>query len=344
MSDESFPPAGNFESALKQLADPKRTPDTRLVLLLSGPSSVEVGFWQQTWVALDLDRRRWIAQCLLETAEASFEVDFRSLFVSLLDDGDCQVRAMAIDGLSETEDARLVDRFAALVQHDPFPEVRARAAAGLGQYVLLAELGEIDGENVTRAVTALVTAANDESEDVEVRRRATESAGYADRTDVHALIQDGIDSSEHALRVGAMLAMGRSADSRWGPIVIQGLTDPHPELRLEAARAAGELTLSEAVPALFTIAQEDSRETMLEAVWALGEIGGRAAERALERIAAQLDDDAETATAVDDALAMAALGEGEVDWLALGLDRPKDRIEENSVAEWLSGDEPEARS
>lgn len=310
---ESPEPDLTFGSALERLADADADPDYRLVRMLSGPSRDELRHWSETWPSIKLARRRWIAGRLLETAEASFEVDYAVLFERLLEDSDHVVRSTAIDGLWEALDPELADRFLNLLERDAHPTVRARAAAALGRFVLLGELEEIDERISNRAVKVLVEIGSDSHEDPEVRRRATESAGYADKSDVRRLIQACAGSREREIRAGALRAMGNSADEGWGPAVMEALTDTHSELRFEAVRSAGELALDAAIPALYSLAETDDREIQFEAVWALGEIGGKAARSALERIAARAIDP-ELVRAIEDALAMVALGEGSIEF------------------------------
>jgi HEAT repeat protein len=92
--------------------------------------------------------------------------------------------------------------------------------------------------------------------------------------------------------------------------VIEELESEDRELRFEAARAAGELSLEEAVPLLTEIAYEDDVEIRDAAIWSLGEIGGREAMRVLNVLAeeAQESDDDDLLGAVEDALAAASLG------------------------------------
>jgi len=316
MSEPAQFPSRGFERALRRLADPETGRDPRLIRLLSAPTPNDLACWCRLWPAIDPDQRRWIARCLLETAEVTFEVDFEALFVRLLHDEDPEIRIAAIDGLWEVEEPLLIDTFVDLLRRDGDARVRAHAAAALGTYVRLGELGEIGGRQAGFALDVLVEAATDDSEEVDVRRRATESAGFGDRPEVRVLIRDALASHERPLRAGALRAMGRSADASWGPSVLERLDDRSPELRFEAVRAAGELLLANAVPMLLTLAEGDNREIQLEAIWALGEIGNAPARRALERVAAWAVEE-DLAAALEEAMVMAALSDGEITWPAL---------------------------
>jgi hypothetical protein len=80
-------------------------------------------------------------------------------------------------------------------------------------------------------------------------------------------------------------------------------------MRYEAARAAGELELKPALQRLAELAYEDDIEIQEMAIWALGEIGGKAANQVLSSLAelAEVTDDSELADAVAEAQAAAVL-------------------------------------
>jgi HEAT repeat protein len=64
------------------------------------------------------------------------------------------------------------------------------------------------------------------------------------------------------------------------------LGDISPALRYEAARAAGEMAeeARSLVPRLLPLVDEDDTEVAVTAIWALGQIGGDAARRTLQRV------------------------------------------------------------
>lgn len=306
----------NFEGALRSLGDPEAKPTPGILHHLSSASRAEVALWLSIWPEIAPERRRQIVQQMTEASEADFQLDFRPILTALIDDADPEVRIAAIDGLWEASDLGLIDRFAGRLRADPDDRVRARAAAALGAYVERGEMEDRFTARVEPALELLIQVASDESEAVEVRRRAIESAGYADRDDVHALIEDAIDAPELGLQAGALRAMGHSADAGWAHDVVTWLDHADPELRFEAARAAGELMLEAAVPRLTELIEDGSdRAVQIEAIMALGEIGGRKAQHALERMSERLetdpeDDEEDLVAAVDDAISTAALAEG----------------------------------
>jgi HEAT repeat protein len=88
--------------------------------------------------------------------------------------------------------------------------------------------------------------------------------------------------------------MGRSADERWQATVLSMLDHRLPLLRAEAARAAGELEISEASPALFELVRDPNAGVRAAAIWSLSQIGGEGVRETLENLLAEADDDEET--------------------------------------------------
>jgi HEAT repeat protein len=253
---------------------------------------------------------------MVEMAEGDVHLNFSPLFLALLEDDDEGVRSAAVEGLWEHEDPSLIQRLLSLLNLDSVDAVRASAAHSLGRFVARGELEfGIHRKRAKPAVDRLVEIAEDEREDSETRRRALAAAGYADRQDVRNAIEFALRSEDSTVLAGAIRAMGNSADASWGESVLDWLTDDDPELRFEAVRAAGELELQSAVTPLVSIAQFETDVLLrTEAIWALGEIGGIQAKRALERVGGSLANHEDALTeAVDEALAQCALIEGELD-------------------------------
>jgi HEAT repeat protein len=150
---------------------------------------------------------------------------------------------------------------------------------------------------------------NDTDEPLDVRRRALEAIGNCGREGVSELILKAYRADELLMRVSALFAMGRSCDDVWLPHIVAELSSDYPEMRYEAARAAGELELRPALARLTEIAFEDDREIQEMAIWSLGEIGGKEANRALTQLAALADDtdDDVLADAIAEAQSVATL-------------------------------------
>lgn len=255
---------------------------------------------RQAWPRLPVDLRRQVITRLVELAEADFEVNFGAVFRLGLEDEDAEVRTSAIEGLWEDEDVDLVPPLIARLREDENIAARAAAATSLGRFVLLGELEKIRPAPFRLAYEALLAVCQDAEEHTDVRRRALESLAYVSNDAVNQLIHEAYAMPEEKVRVSAVFAMGRNADTCWANQVRQELFGPNPELRYEAARACGELQLREAVPELEELTDDADPEVQEAALWALGQIGGDKARQILERYC--LAEDEATRTAAEAAL------------------------------------------
>ena len=117
--------------------------------------------------------------------------------------------------------------------------------------------------------------------DREIRLRALESLGFSSRAELPSLIEAAYASMDEDERRSGVMAMGRSANERWVEAVVEQLHHPSPLIREEAARAAGELEARVAVPALAELLDDPKDAVRRAAIWSLGLIGGKRAERSL---------------------------------------------------------------
>jgi HEAT repeat protein len=91
----------------------------------------------------------------------------------------------------------------------------------------------------------------------------------------------------------ALFAMGRSANECWQDQVLAMLESNLPILRQEAARAAGELEIRDAVPLLIELLDDPDQNTRLASMWSLSQIGGEGVRDILEQLYEEADDDTE---------------------------------------------------
>lgn len=263
--------------------------------VLSDLSAEHLGHFRATWEQLSLDRRRQVVAALLEFAEDHVDASFAAIYRWLMDDADAQVRAQAIEGLWEEEDVRLITPLVRRLKSDPDLEVQAAAALALGRYVLLGEFDQIDASAAQRVEAALLDAYRDPDLDVWVRRRVLEALANSSHDDLPEMILQAYEDDDDTLRVGAIFAMGRSADPGWNHYVLDELGSSDRAMLFEATRASGELEIEEAVPDLIRLLADDDVEIRDTAVWALGRIGGREARRALQACCASNDEDLQEA-------------------------------------------------
>lgn len=296
-----------IKALLVQWREDSEPPLTSTLYAFSGLGRADLEDFVTIWPSLPEERREQVVRGMLEIAEASFEADFGSVFWICLEDPSDQVRARAIDGLWEDESPALREILLEVLASDPAPEVRSRAAVGLGRFVLQSELGKAGPGSGLRVATALVAAHEDDRQPVEVRRRALESLAFSSRVKTQPLIVRAYHDPERTMRVSALFSMGRSLDPDWAQTVIEETENLDPEMRYEAARACGELELRAAVPALGRMIGDPDPEIQSAAIWALGQIGG---DRARQLLMACADsEERHIAEAADEAIAELELTE-----------------------------------
>jgi HEAT repeat protein len=279
-----------LDQTLKNLSDLDEPISVAGLYALSTLDKAQLEQVKVTWSTLPAERRATVMQHLIDLVDDTFEVDFNAIFRLGLNDTDSAVRAAAITGLWEDVDPALIAPLLQQLQDDD-EAVRAAAAGVLGHYVYRGELEELDAAKVKPIITALKAIYRDVAQPIEVRRRALESLGFLSDDDTSQLITQAYHHADDHMKWSAVFAMGRSLDAeRWGAIVLEELAAPDPEMRYEAARAAGELEYVPAIRKLGELLEDVDEEVQLATVWSLGQIGG---EKAKQLLIAVLESDAE---------------------------------------------------
>jgi HEAT repeat protein len=134
-----------------------------------------------------------------------------------------------------------------------------------------------------------------------VRRNALESLGFASRGEVTILIEQAYISTDEDWVASALVAMGRSANMKWAPQVMNMLDSDAAQIREQAARAAGELELGAARPRLLELLDDDDEDVIAASIWSLSQIGGEGVSAALEALYDEAEDD-DTASYIEAAL------------------------------------------
>jgi len=287
------------EDTLKNLKNEAEPISVAGLFALSGLDRAELAPVRSTWDTLSADRRQTAIRHLVDIAEDNFEVDFSAIFRLGLSDQEPGVRAAALEGLWEDDDAALITPILQLLT-DPIETVRVAAAGALGRFVYAGELEDIPANKVAPVIKALKASYANPAETLDVRRRALEALGFLGYDEVGKLIQQGYQDAALPMRLSAVFAMGRSADDeRWGETVVRELNSSEPEMRFEAARACGELEYTPAVRRLAELLDDVDENVQQAAVWSLGQIGGDKARQLLQAIlqsdAEHLHEDAEAA-------------------------------------------------
>jgi HEAT repeat protein len=273
-------------AALWQVLEGERAmPEADHLGLLSGLLDDDLLRMRTLWVQLSQGIRFTLLSALVELADEDFTMDFSAIFRLALRDPDAAVRVVALRGLREVEDARLVPELVRMLREDPSVDARCAAAEGLGKFVLLGELQKLRPDPFRRTVQALRDTHLDRAQDLGVRRLALESIAYTGEHGVPEIIETAYAESDAGMRRSALVAMGRSADARWSDIVQRELLNPNQEMRYEAARACGELQIRESVRELVALTDDVDDRIQAAALWALGQIGGNLARKTLQRYA-----------------------------------------------------------
>jgi len=313
---EDLPKQPHFADVLKSLkAFDGKYPEATITTGLSGITAEQHDQLRSIWKTIPSNHRRTLVRELALISETDFMMDYRRFGLFALDDDDPAVREAAVDMLWIDSSTEAMNHLMQLADKDPSNSVRAAAVSGLGRFIYQGEFEEIPQDAFEKVKQTVVAIWSNQQETTEVRRRALEAIANCSHEIVPSAIKYAYESGDHLLQVSAIFAMGRSCDSQWGDIILDEITSDDAELRFEAVRASGEITLEEAVPELILIAvDEDDREIQEMAIWSLGEIGGQESVRVLNLLleTAEERDDEGLVEAVEEAIANASLVNGDL--------------------------------
>lgn len=308
--DTEIEPKPSFEDALEELkTDDESMPSPALIVGLSGLSSAQIEELAPTWESLSPTYRRILMQMLVDAAVSNFELDFRPIGHAALQSPQADVRQAAIELLWEDDGRSLLEQLAHIAQNDSVVEVRAEATKSLGRFVLMGEMGDFPEQTVSILQDVLLEIIANKDENIMVRRFAIESIANCTRKELPKLIAEAYHSSDSDMRLSAVIAMGRSCDSRWENEILEELFNSDEDMRIAAIRSAGELQFSEGVGQIIKNIRDGEREEQEVAIWSLGEIGGKEAVRVLESLQEGAEDaeDIDLLDLIDEAIGNANL-------------------------------------
>jgi len=271
----------SFKKKLEKLSESGK-PSAASLKFLSDLGSEDRATLHEVWPTVPAKIRLRVVSSLATIAEDNIDYDFRRVFLNALEDSEAVVRREAIEGLIEDQSTLLMGRLLTILRNDPDESVREAAAIALGRFTYRAQCSKLGiPSEASRLHDTLIECARDSNEDSEVCRRAVESLGYYHHDkEVQELIALQYKQSDEFAE-SAVLAMGRTMDPEWTPIIMHELNSERPAMLYEAAHAAGEMGLKEAAPRLVDLIDDEDTEVRLTAIWALGQIGGAPASRAL---------------------------------------------------------------
>lgn len=269
-----------FDEVIAALLDEDTPLKARFLYRLSDLTSEDLSLLKAGWPRLPVWRRRALLEDLEELGNADDLLSFEGIGRHAISDEDARVRQLGVRLLWEFDTQDLIPLFLKLLATDPEAEVRAAAATALGQFVYLGEIDRLQPEKMTEIENNLLEAIRRDSS-TEVQLRALESIGYSTREEVSPLIERTFSAGDQEGMASALIAMGRSMDERWEPDIMEMLEHQVATIRAEAARAAGEMELSDAVKSLVNMTRDSDEDVRFAAIWSLSQIGGDRARRVL---------------------------------------------------------------
>ena len=282
-------PPANVEDILHEAAAGEI--DSGRIAELSDPSRDQLHAFSTAWAALPASARREIVREMRRQAEENLALDFSRYFRATLSDHDDEVRALAVRALWEDDTRSFLEEISDLALSETSAPVQEAIAATLATFSYQVELEEVDAIAAARVQRALFHLLEDGANWM-VRRRALESAAYMSRNQrVKDAIQSAYESDFEQECAGALVAMGRNLDPDWFPIIRRELTNQDPDIRCEAARAAGEFGDPAVIDDLARMIDDEDDEIREVSVRSIGKIGGRRAIDTLRYLETQTGDD-----------------------------------------------------
>jgi len=273
----------------------------------------------------------WRRRALMEDIEVLGEKDSLLSFTELgcfaASDLDARVRLLAVRLLWDYEENELIPLFLRLLKQDKDVEVRTTAAGALGHFVYAGEVGDLPARTYHEIEDALLEVLSSGAP-APVRLSALESLGFSGNEKISAHIEHAFASNDTQWIASALFAVGRSADSRWNANVLSMLGNKKPQLRSEAARAAGELEIPEAVTQLLELLDDPNDEIRQNSIWSLSQIGGEGVHEKLESMLEEAEDDEEI-DLISEALENLAFTEGSQDMSLVDYPEEDDDMDED---------------
>jgi len=256
----------------------------RLLYRFSDMEAADIEKLNTIWPQLPLWRRQGLMEDIKELSRKDTLLDYVTFSRFALKDDSPKVRQLAVHTLWDYEETDLIPTLLDLFTSDSDADVRAAAASSLARFVYAGELEEISQAKLKKIEATLLAALKNQQTPAQVQRAALESLGYSSRDEVPALIKTAFASKDKNWIASALFAMGRSESAEWQPEVLSMLQSNLPILRMEAARAAGELQLADALPLLLDLLDDPDENTRRTSIWSLSQIGGEGVQEALESL------------------------------------------------------------
>lgn len=274
----------SLEEAFQAFAGERVEPSC--VVALSDLDRARLELVRSRWHELPEEVRIAIVSSSTDLAVEHVALHFARFLKIALNDPSPLVRQFAVLGLTTYDDPDTANTLLDHFSHDMSEDVRAEAAAALGNWADLIDTSPAGLELARRIWNTLVKFAMQPSESHHVRSNALESASrFETDSRIRNLIDEFYAEDETGLRRSAVVAMGNSGDERWAPVILIELFSEDNELRRVAADALGQLGDPAALPDLLKATKDADTDARHAAIWAIGSISGPAAQRILSNLA-----------------------------------------------------------
>ncbi|MBN2045584.1 MAG: HEAT repeat domain-containing protein [Anaerolineales bacterium] len=281
----------DFNEVMDAFLDDTITFPPRFLYRLSGLEGLELEQFIETWPQASQTRRERLLEDLEALAIETYHLDYDQVFMLGLQETSAHIRQLAIRALWDCPEGALISRFTDMLLNDPENDVRAAAARGLGKFIYLAEVEEIDDAFATTIPNQMIDIFDAAAEGIQ--RGIIESLGFCSTVDADKHIQSAFEKDREDWLVSALVAAGRSAGQYWIPQVIENLNHEAAEVRLAAVESAGLMGAQGAMPHLLHLIDDPEEDVKFAAIWSLSEIGGLDARAALEALLKNTEDEDE---------------------------------------------------
>ena len=332
-----------IEKLITQLREDAIPFSPKFLLHFSDLDSASISTLRDSWLSLQVERRRALMVGLAELADLDPLQLFEAAGKIGLEDTDDDVVIAAIDLLFEADDKHLIDRYIAFLKDKSRKEnLRAAAANALVPYFYLCALEELDETVQAKIQNALLEAYDQDRSDL-VRRRVLETLGYCDKPELKDMILRALAMEQVYWTESALLAIGRSMDNSWDQTVIDYFDHENPIILAQAVHAAGLLGIHRARKLLFKMLNlHTDYDVRQEVIWALSQIGGDEVIERLEHFANVTDDEDEIELIEDSIEYLEMFGSEDPKMASFLIDKPSHgRSDEAEEDEFDDEDEDE---
>ena len=301
ISTQPEQPGVTFEELVKALLDHSKPLPPRYLYRLSDLGKEEIDKLSGVWEDINSQRRVRLIEDLETIADSNYMTSFEDIFKIGLTDSLPDVRQFSIRALWDYAEKPHIPIFLDILENDPDTEVKAQAANGLGHFIYMGEIEEIDEKTLKTITDRLIEIMSGDAHS-SIRRRALQSLGFSSHPSVPEFIQDALQEDDEDWLTSVLIAIGRTVDKKYAPYVLEYLHHPNPRVRLEAAQTSGELSIPEAIPGLLQLLDDTNDQIRMAAIWSLSEIGGEESQSALETLLENEDEEELILELVEEAL------------------------------------------